>query len=197
MFRRRPYRQCAVTRLNELSFSDLRQRPRLAYRSHGPGTREATIYLVDDALPNHQKDASHPARRRRPAELPAMIGYINGSESRPAPQNPDRLPPQPCQAPPSRAPRRRPIPSSHQTPGPVPYRGDAPGRRSPVQRLAHPSQVPLRVPLTAGEVPGSKFERSSRPASPLTESNRRPSPYHLAAQGSIEDVDAGQRPITV
>jgi hypothetical protein len=54
MFRRRPYRQCAVTRLNELSFSDLRQRPRLAYRSHGPGTREATIHLVDNALPNHQ-----------------------------------------------------------------------------------------------------------------------------------------------
>ena len=97
MFRRRPYRQCAVTRLNELSFSDLRQRPRLAYRSYGPGTREATIHLVDNALPNHQQGRNHPARRRRSAELPAMIGYINGSESRPAPQNPDRLPPQPCQ----------------------------------------------------------------------------------------------------
>jgi hypothetical protein len=60
MFRRRPYRQCAVTRLNELSFSDLRQRPRLAYHSHGPGTREATIHLVDNALPNHQQGRKPP-----------------------------------------------------------------------------------------------------------------------------------------
>jgi hypothetical protein len=34
------------------------------------------------------------------------------------------------------------------------------------------------IALTAGEVLGSVFEKHSQPASPLTESNRRPSPYH-------------------
>ena len=69
--------------------------------------------------------------------------------------------------------------------GPVPSRGDAPDRRSPGQQHTHPSRVTLRVPLTAVEVLGYKFEKLSQTASPLTESNRRPSPYHEPPTSSI------------
>ena len=37
----------------------------------------------------------------------------------------------------------------------------------PGDPLAHPSRVPLKVPLAAGEVLGSMLEKSSRPGAPL------------------------------
>jgi len=41
------------------------------------------------------------------------------------------------------------------------------------------------------------FENCLLPGSPVTESNRRPSPYHLDALGSMAVVDADHRPKTV
>jgi hypothetical protein len=157
---------------------DLRQRPRLAYRSHGPEPEKLRSTSLTTHCQTINKDANHPARRRRPAELPAMIGYINGSESRPAPQNPERLPSStlPGTTVASTSPPTLPLES------PDPWTCSLQRRRSGQKKSCstawHPSQVPLRVPLTAGEVLGSKFEKLSRTASPLTESNRRPSPYH-------------------
>jgi hypothetical protein len=52
-------------------------------------------------------------------------------------------------------------------PGPVPGIGDGPHLRTPGQRLAHPSRVPLRVPLTAGKVFGYTFGKSPQNGAPL------------------------------
>jgi hypothetical protein len=49
-----------------------------------------------------------------------------------------------------------------------------------------------QVPLSESEVPGYTFEKSPLPGSTLTESNRRPSPYHEPPPGS-ETVGRGHK----
>jgi hypothetical protein len=71
--------------------------------------------------------------------------------------------PQPCPA--TTSPRPR--PRSHPTLDLFPPEETLHTHEMPGKRLAHPSRVPLRVPLTAGEVLGSKFEKSSQPGAPL------------------------------
>src|ERR1039457_5306356 len=65
---------------------------------------------------------------------------------------------------------------------PLPYAEDAlcrlDLRETPAQAGWAASRVPLEWHFPEGEGPGFMFEKASQSGSPLTESNRRPSPYH-------------------
>src|ERR1022692_3819527 len=56
-------------------------------------------------------------------------------------------------------------------------------REPPAQAGSAASRVPLEWHFPEGEVPSCMFEKTSRAGSPLTESNRRPSPYHRSPAG--------------